>query len=946
MQLRYLLIFVLLLSNVVLAEQYVVDYTDSVVNTAFQYNAGSKQNYPTNPTWANPYTSVAAVSANAYSNLSTSNNVYAQILSGGTNRDPSYTFNMSLNISKHVDNSYINWILLTTRGSETGGSTGENAYCHLANFSGSSWRNVINITGTALTTSTFNITSSITNYISSQNRMSVYCWGDLMDSGEGLRMDYISLTVDYTIPSAPVISQVLNWSINQTAVKINWTTDLAANGSVKWGTTLALTGGEVSHTNELTKHNLNITTLSPNTLYYYNITSCTVGGCTTSGTYNFTTSAFNYAPSVVINFENNSVWISNPILNFTGTDPESDSITYDLELFNFKDEWDFWDNEKYAFDEIVDSGFTSTTNTNHDDKLSNYTYGYLSLEGIKLPTSIDSISSVRVRISGTDVLLSTQTLAGAFFIEDELLGTCLSTTSATNYGSSCELSAPSGGWSESNLRSLEIRLYSNYTITAVPPFSEYDRLRASAVEINITTASENYTYIVNATLINVTSAVDSGFSSSPDNTDPFASGQLVNYTLQETLQPGVYYWRVRGKDPDGSNTWGNWSSISQFNISGAPDNLNIVNFNATPDNTGTTNANWSAVYSTTQATGGNFSWFNTSTKPIIIAASFDADLNARLDLTDKYFHTVDNVGSVNNVWTYQAGGGRNGSGAWDLNSNNAGTGNEVNFSYTGQPTAPFFVEISFKFKSNPTNNNLALIGQYATTPTARMWQIMVNGSNNIRTLTSDDATRTDVVGNSSLVLTPGSWYHLVWVYDTTHTRIYLNGNLIANVDRVYDGIYNGNQHLRLGAWWTSGPTNQGNFTYDYFIMGSYNPSTTQITEWYNAWNAGRPSRLMSTETETGQSWQAWLAAANTTDYVKANYNFTIQADDTCTYSGSGDWTIMDNCVISSDYNLAGNRVFFQCPATVTITSGGRIRGWTKASASGGCKVTTIGGRLG
>lgn len=68
-------------------------------------------------------------------------------------------------------------------------------------------------------------------------------------------------------------------------------------------------------------------------------------------------------------------------------------------------------------------------------------------------------------------------------------------------------------------------------------------------------------------MVNVVSGTDSGFSGSPDNTDPFTSGQAVTYTVQSALSNGTrYYWRVRGLDPSGTNTYGLWSETRSFVI--------------------------------------------------------------------------------------------------------------------------------------------------------------------------------------------------------------------------------------------------------------------------------------------------------------------------------------------------------------------------------------------
>lgn len=64
------------------------------------------------------------------------------------------------------------------------------------------------------------------------------------------------------------------------------------------------------------------------------------------------------------------------------------------------------------------------------------------------------------------------------------------------------------------------------------------------------------------------SASSTGFSNvdTPADTSPFNSGDTVRYTVQSALGLGTYYWRVRAKDPSGSNTWGNWSETRKIHI--------------------------------------------------------------------------------------------------------------------------------------------------------------------------------------------------------------------------------------------------------------------------------------------------------------------------------------------------------------------------------------------
>lgn len=73
-------------------------------------------------------------------------------------------------------------------------------------------------------------------------------------------------------------------------------------------------------------------------------------------------------------------------------------------------------------------------------------------------------------------------------------------------------------------------------------------------------------YTLSAPLFDKISGTDAGFSGSPDNSDPFSSGQQVTYTVQSTLTAGTYYWRVRGIDPSGSNTYGSWATTRSFTV--------------------------------------------------------------------------------------------------------------------------------------------------------------------------------------------------------------------------------------------------------------------------------------------------------------------------------------------------------------------------------------------
>lgn len=61
-------------------------------------------------------------------------------------------------------------------------------------------------------------------------------------------------------------------------------------------------------------------------------------------------------------------------------------------------------------------------------------------------------------------------------------------------------------------------------------------------------------------------SIDTNFWTATNNGTASASGVAINYTIQSVLSLTTYYWRVRGIDPAGSNTYGAWSSVRSFII--------------------------------------------------------------------------------------------------------------------------------------------------------------------------------------------------------------------------------------------------------------------------------------------------------------------------------------------------------------------------------------------
>lgn len=70
-------------------------------------------------------------------------------------------------------------------------------------------------------------------------------------------------------------------------------------------------------------------------------------------------------------------------------------------------------------------------------------------------------------------------------------------------------------------------------------------------------------------LLDKLSASDTGFVDITNgaHTHPFTSGEQIGYTTTTLTDGSTYYWRVRGKDPSGTNSYGAWATTQSFTVS-------------------------------------------------------------------------------------------------------------------------------------------------------------------------------------------------------------------------------------------------------------------------------------------------------------------------------------------------------------------------------------------
>ena len=99
----------------------------------------------------------------------------------------------------------------------------------------------------------------------------------------------VQFTVDRT---APLLNTITESNLNESSIKMQWSTDEAADAKVQYGTSAALGTETVALGNDTTTHELTLLNLAASTLYYYSVASCdAVDNCNISELRNFTTIA-------------------------------------------------------------------------------------------------------------------------------------------------------------------------------------------------------------------------------------------------------------------------------------------------------------------------------------------------------------------------------------------------------------------------------------------------------------------------------------------------------------------------------------------------------------------------------------------------------------------------------------------------------------------------------
>ena len=272
-----------------------------------------------------------------------------------------------------------------------------------------------------------------------------------------------------------------------------------------------------------------------------------------------------------------------PQLEFTGTDPEDDDITYEVELL--------LENGLFAavgFDGVAhwsDDGKTWTTGT----------AGSTTLLGVAWSPSLELFAAVgtggvahwsddgKTWTTGT---AGTTGLRGVAWSPELELFAVVGSSGAVRWSDDGKTWTDTGTAGSTTLNGIawspELELFAAVGDNGAVRWSDDGKTwtttgTAGSTALNGIAWSPYLLKLIQTAL----SDTDVGFINTvtPADVDPFNSGERVRYTVQTALDDDtIYYWRVRGKDPTGSDTYGDWSATWSFTTSAAEVNivLNII----------------------------------------------------------------------------------------------------------------------------------------------------------------------------------------------------------------------------------------------------------------------------------------------------------------------------------------------------------------------------------
>jgi hypothetical protein len=295
------------------------------------------------------------------------------------------------------------------------------------------------------------------------------------------------------------------------------------------------------------------------------------------------TGTYNSPPLVALGTPANSASFSNttPSLNFTGTDADSNDVEYEAQV-----------DTASTFNSGGTSAVISQTQTNSGVSLlgvggsgqavgetitpaSDFELAAIAFTLYRIGSPGDGITVSVYTGSETGTLLATSNTVTGMGITTNVAGAPVSFAFAT------PLTLMSGNVYYLVVQRTGSRDTNNYYVLS------YNNTDVYAGGVSRTNNSGTWAdgsgdrwFIVykNAPAIDEFSDVNVADFTRAGDTHPFTSGQQTTYTVPggNALSQNTYYWRVRGKDPSGSNTYGAWSSTQNFLVTGSLDHYLIT----------------------------------------------------------------------------------------------------------------------------------------------------------------------------------------------------------------------------------------------------------------------------------------------------------------------------------------------------------------------------------
>lgn len=128
----------------------------------------------------------------------------------------------------------------------------------------------------------------------------------------------------FTTNGSVVISNVQTTNMLATSVTVTWTTNETSTSQVEYGTTTAYGSTTVLDTNKVTSHSVNLSGLTPGTLYHFRVKSDNTGGLSVSGDYTFTTNSL----PVISNVKSNVLTDKTATVTWVTNQPASTQVEY------------------------------------------------------------------------------------------------------------------------------------------------------------------------------------------------------------------------------------------------------------------------------------------------------------------------------------------------------------------------------------------------------------------------------------------------------------------------------------------------------------------------------------------------------------------------------------------------------------------------------------------